>query len=219
MGHRPHLYLPPPWNGPNVQLNNSQRHHLRLVLRLAEGELVTYTDGLGMTGSGQVSGDLVLRGDEQSHKPPRLRLTLAVAPPRDKDRTRFLVEKAAELEVTRLVWLETRFGQGHPPPPTKARAWAVAGLEQSRGAYLLEVEETMLRPDELAAWGGEVWFADETGGAIPSPAPDAVTVVIGPEGGWSPEELPDGAARFGLGRTILRVETAALAAAVLLLRP
>lgn len=219
MGHRPHLYLAPPWNGPNVQLNNSQRHHLRSVLRLAEGELVTYTDGLGMTGSGQVSGDSVLRGDEQNHKPPRLRLTLVVAPPRDKDRTRFLVEKAAELEVTRLVWLGTRFGQGHPPPPTKARAWAVAGLEQSRGAYLLEVEETMLRPDAFAAWGGEVWFADETGRAIPSPTPDSVTVAIGPEGGWSPEELPDGAARFGLGRTILRVETAALAAAVLLLRP
>ncbi|HEU4749520.1 MAG TPA: 16S rRNA (uracil(1498)-N(3))-methyltransferase [Acidimicrobiia bacterium] len=218
MGHRPHLYLPPPWTGPNIQLNNSQRHHLRSVLRLADGELVTYTDGLGATGSGQVSGDWVMRADEENRTAPRLRLTLAVAPPRDKDRTRFLVEKAAELEVTRLVWLETRYGHGHPPPPTKAQAWAVAGLEQSRGAYLLEVKEVMHGPDALAAWGGEVWFADEGGGAIPSPTPDTITVAIGPEGGWAPEELPDGAARFGLGRTILRVETAALAAAVLLLR-
>ncbi len=215
MGHRPHLYLLPPWTGPTLQLTSSQRHHLRSVLRVAPGEPVTYTDGLGVTGAGQLSGDLVIRADEQENPPPRILLTLAVAPPRDKDRARFLVEKAAEFEVARLVWLETRFGQGHPPPATRSQAWAAAGLEQSQGAFILQVDETMLRPNELK---GEVWFADTGAGTIPRLAGAGVTVAIGPEGGWSPEELPAGATTLGLGRTILRVETAAITAAVLLLR-
>jgi 16S rRNA U1498 N3-methylase RsmE len=41
------------------------------------------------------------------------------------------------------------------------------------------------------------------------------TVLVGPEGGWAPEEL-DGASSVALGPTILRAETAAMAAGVLL---
>jgi len=41
----------------------------------------------------------------------------------------------------------------------------------------------------------------------------ARTVVVGPEGGWAPDELPDDSVRFDLGATVLRVETAALVAA------
>jgi 16S rRNA (uracil1498-N3)-methyltransferase len=221
VGHRPHVYLPSPWTGPTIDLHTSQHHHLRSVLRLTEGEIVTYTDGRGMTGRGQLAGDAVIRSHEGSSPPPRLHLTLAVAPPRDKDRTRFLVEKAAELEVSRLVWLETRLGQGHPPPTARAQAWAISGLEQSRGAFLLEVDGRMFRPNELSSqtWAGDVWIANATGGAIPSLMPASVTFLIGPEGGWSPDELPSRAAEFGLGRTILRVETAAITAAALLLRP
>jgi RsmE family RNA methyltransferase len=38
-------------------------------------------------------------------------------------------------------------------------------------------------------------------------------VVIGPEGGWSADEIPEEAVRYDLGETVLRVETAALVAA------
>jgi 16S rRNA (uracil1498-N3)-methyltransferase len=56
--------------------------------------------------------------------------------------------------------------------------------------------------------------------AAASPRPSAVLVAIGPEGGWSAGELEAarraGAALWGLGPALLRVETAALAALVLL---
>jgi 16S rRNA U1498 N3-methylase RsmE len=42
-------------------------------------------------------------------------------------------------------------------------------------------------------------------------------VVIGPEGGWASGEVPDDVALWGLGDTVLRVETAALVAAARLL--
>jgi len=41
-------------------------------------------------------------------------------------------------------------------------------------------------------------------------------LVVGPEGGWEPDELSDEYAKVGLGSTVLRVETAAIAAGALL---
>ena len=215
MGHRPHLYLPPPWTGPAIELSNNQRHHLRSVLRLEDAEELTYTDGAGLTGMGHLQANTVIRSTELRHPPPRPLLTLAVAPPRDKDRARFLVEKAAELEVTRLVWLQTRYGQGHPPPMARATGWAVAGLEQSQGAYLLQIESTPVRLEELdrQTWSGEIWLSVGDGEPLPGSLPEVMTVAIGSEGGWAPEELSLGLARVSLGRTILRVDTAAITVA------
>mgnify|MGYP002076409617 CR=1 FL=1 len=52
------------------------------------------------------------------------------------------------------------------------------------------------------------------GGAFPAGV-GTLTVAVGPEGGWAPGEVPDGLPTVGLGRTVLRVETAAVVAAVL----
>lgn len=220
MGHRPHLYLPPPWTESTIELSNSQRHHLLSVLRVHDSEEVTYTDGVGTAGLGYLRTESVIRGIEESRPPPAPHLTLAVAPPRDKDRARFLVEKAAELEVARIVWLMTRYGQGHPPPLGKATAWAVSGLEQSHSAHLLAIEPVPMAPDELESqpWSGATWMAVAGGQPLSGKTPEVITVAIGPEGGWAPEELNLGLPRIGLGRTTLRVETAALAVTTLLLR-
>ena len=220
MGHRQHLYLPPPWTESTIELSNNQRHHLLSVVRVRDSEEVTYTDGAGTVGVGHLRGGSVIRSIEESRPPRSPHLTLAVASLRDKDRARFLVEKAAELEVARIVWLTTRFGRAHPPPLGKATAWAVAGLEQSQGAHLLGIEPVPISPDELESqpWSGETWMAVGDGQPLPGQAPEVITVAIGPEGGWAPEELNLGLPRIALGRTTLRVETAALAVATLLLR-
>jgi len=220
VGHRPHLYLPPPWTGPVIELSNNQRHHLLSVLRIQEAEELTYTDGAGLLGVGHLRGGSVIRSTEENRPDPWPHLTLAVAPPRDKDRARFLVEKAAELEVARIVWLSTRYGQGHPPPLGKAAAWAVAGLEQSQGTHLLGIEPVPMLLDQLQSQSrsGETWLAVREGQPLPGRPPEIITVAIGPEGGWAPEELSLGLPRIDLGRTNLRVETAALTVAALLMR-
>jgi 16S rRNA U1498 N3-methylase RsmE len=58
--------------------------------------------------------------------------------------------------------------------------------------------------------------AADPGGTFPSDWRPR-TVVIGPEGGWAPGEIPESVTRLDLGTTILRVETAALVAAARLL--
>lgn len=182
---------------------------------MGDGARVSYTDGAGRMGEGRYREGGVERGEETRVDPPEVKLTMAVAPPDSKERARFVVEKLAELGVARLVWVRTRHTVGRPPSPEKATGWAVGALEQSRGAYLMEVSAgepgDLGRPLLVAHPGSD-------GGAGPvltdHPSP---TVLIGPEGGLGDEEIPDDALLFDLGRNVLRVETAAVVAAARLL--
>jgi 16S rRNA (uracil1498-N3)-methyltransferase len=213
MRHVPHLLVDSPWPEGLLGLDAGRLHHLRRVLRLADGAPVAYTDGSGTVGEGVLAGDGVERGAERAVDPPPTRLTVAVAPPDSRERQRFVVEKLAELGVERIRWLDTRFGEGRPPAAGRARQWADAGLEQSRGAWRTIVDDA---PVPLAELDGTVWAA--VPGAPPTPvSPSRLTLAIGPEGGWAPEDLPAGVLPVGFGERILRVETAAVVGAALIL--
>lgn len=177
---------------------------------MGDGETVTYTDGGGTRGSGVLRLTAIERGSERQDPEPTPNLAVAIPPPHDKDRVRFLVEKLAELEVRRLLWLRTRFGVHRLPDRSKAQQWIQGALEQSRGTWLMDLGDRWFEPADLEP---PVWFADVGADLKVSPRPTALTVAIGPEGGWDTGEIPEGAPRFGLGRTVLRVETAAIVAA------
>lgn len=192
-------------------LIRSQRDHLERVLRLKSGAPLSYTDGQGMIGLGSYDSGIVIRGEEVLQPRPT-ELIVASAPPTSRDRARFLVEKLAELGVVRLQWLSTVNGSRRIPPPEKAMAWTISALEQSRGAWLMTVDEAMVGWSDLKS----PVAAAEPGGESPdSWRPQ--TVVIGPEGGWAPGELPATTTRLDLGTTILRIETAAVVAAARLI--
>ena len=218
MAHVPHVYLPAPWPDGTIPLLDRTRHHLRGVLRARPGDEVTYTDGFGSVGVGALASDGVVRGDERSVPAPSRGLAVAVAPPRRTERARVVVEKLGELGVDRLVWLDTAHG-GRPPRHDKVVAWTVAALEQSRGAHLLDVAEQPIRLHDLRAGSGQpLWVAEAGHNLLPSVADKGeVIVAIGPEAGFAEEEIPADALRFGLGGRILRVETAAIVAAVVAL--
>ena len=209
MAHTPHLLLPGPWERPSIPLDDGHLDHLRRVLRRADGEALTYTDGAGTVGRGGLAGSSVIRGDEQTVPRPAL-LTVAVAPPASKQRARWVVEKLAELGVARLAWVRTAHTEGRAPSPVKTAAWAAAALEQSRGGWLMSVGTASIDelPDPLV-------LADGSGSGS---WPERVgTIVVGPEGGFAPFEM-EGRATVSLGPTVLRVETAAVVAATLATR-
>jgi 16S rRNA (uracil1498-N3)-methyltransferase len=204
MAHRPHLYVPGPWEHDVLALSEDQTRHLHRVLRVEPGTALTYTDGAGRLGSGRLVDAGLERGDEfPAAAPPEL--SVAVAPPHAKDRVRFLVEKLAELGVARIRWLRTRYGEGRPPRPDRAGAWTVAALEQSRGAWLTHVDEDWCTWEDLDP---PVVVAD-AGGDARAPATVA-TLAVGPEGGWASDEVPAGLDLLSLGSRVLRVETAAI---------
>lgn len=206
MAHIPHLFLTGPWAEDRLEISDGQRHHLDNVLRLDPGDQVSYTDGEGSIGSGSYLAGVVTRGKE-SLVPRPTDLMVVIAPPDNRDRARFLVEKLAELGVAKLCFLHTRHGQGRPPKVERLRFWAVAGLEQSRGAWLMKTTEGLVTFSDLQP----PFAVCDRGGTREKPS--ARTVVIGPEGGWAPGEVPEQAIRFDLGDTVLRLETAALVAA------
>ena len=211
MAHVPHLYLPGPWDGDHLGVDDEHLHHLVRVLRRSGGSPVCYTDGRGTVGEGTFDGRRVWRGPERRVPPPRPALHLVVAPPTARDRVRFLVEKCAELGVRRISWLRTRQGRFSPPRPERTTAWAVGALEQSRRAWLMTIDAD---PVDVADLPCDVLVCDR-GGESPPSVPADVVVAIGPEGGWATGEIPDDRRRVGLGEAVLRVETAAVAAAVL----
>lgn len=207
MKHIPHLVVGAPWTGPRLGLTTVQWRHVTKVLRMKSGQPITYTDGLGTMGKGSLGPQIIERGEEETVARPT-NLTVAVAPPANKDRQRFLVEKLAELGVARLIWLKTANGKERVASSTKVFSWVHAAVEQSRGAYLMETSDELVRLSELE---GSVVVCHPGGEDGPG-EPDVVAV--GPEAGFSDGEIPEGARLWDLGPTILRVETAALVAAI-----
>lgn len=204
--HIPHLLLGQPWTEGSLTLSDTQRRHLVKVLRIGPGEVVTYTDGVGTFGRGELVGSQeVRRGAEKTVARPT-DLTVVAAPPASRDRQRYLVEKLAELGTRRLMWLGTRHGKNRVASLERLTSWVVAATEQSRGSWMMEVASDVVGWDDLEPG----WVLCQSGGD--RSVPDTDTVVVGPEGGFAEDEVPARVRRWDLGPTVLRVETAAVAA-------
>ena len=210
MKHIPHVVVGTPWENSELELSVVQWRHLTKVLRMKRGKPLTYTDGLGRIGEGALSDHSIRRGEEGEIE-PLVELTIAVAPPSNKDRQRYLVEKLAELGVSRLQWLRTTHGANRAPNAAKVFSWVSAAVEQSRGAWLMETTPDLVKWSDLEQ---PAVVCDPDGSPL---GIRPRTVVIGPEGGFSDDEVPDDLTRWTLGRNVLRVETAAVVAAAKIL--
>jgi len=209
MRHRPHLLVDGHWEVDDLEVATETSHHLSKVLRLDKGTSVTYTNGQGVIGEGTWTGSRIERGVEKAVDRTDPVVTLAVAPPKPKDRQRFIVEKSQELGVRQLMWLVTEHGEGRPAADAKASAWARGALEQSRGAWLMEIGSGV----KLAELSNAVLLDAEAPVSLASldPGP-AVTLAIGPEGGFSPGEIGSATAMASIPTNVLRTETAAIVA-------
>ncbi|HEV3455129.1 MAG TPA: RsmE family RNA methyltransferase, partial [Thermoanaerobaculia bacterium] len=161
---------------------------------------------------------------------PRLRLELLVATLRP-ERASWLVEKATEIGAGAVRFLNTErgprsFGAG---TAERLRRVAAAAVEQCHRALCPEVTgpHPFAEVAALAAGATRRWLLDPAatgrGFANQAPQPDgsSESLLVGPEGGWSPAEIESleagGWQRVSLGPRVLRIETAALAGATLLL--
>jgi 16S rRNA (uracil1498-N3)-methyltransferase len=143
-------------------------------------------------------------------------LTLAFAVPKG-DRPEWIVQKATELGLDALIPLHTAHsvvrweGSRADHHLQRLRRVAREAAMQARRAFL-PVVEPVQSVAEVAARPGAV-LADVGGDA---PSLSHPVVLIGPEGGWSKSERDQCPAFLGLGPTVLRVETASVAAGTLL---
>jgi 16S rRNA (uracil1498-N3)-methyltransferase len=222
----PRLYVDTPLAaGAQIDLDAAQANYLGNVMRLKEGGRLLLFDGM----SGEWLAEVVEAGRKRMRlvvgeptKPQEAvpDLWLAFAPVK-KGRVDWLVEKAVELGVARLQPVVTQRTIVDKLNLDRMRAHIVEAAEQCGRTVLADIDEPVRLEAFLRARDPDrmLYFADETGGA-PAPAsfePGPATLLIGPEGGFTPEEASTirtapNAQAIGLGPRILRAETAALAA-------
>ncbi len=216
--------------GGSITLGGTEAHHALRVKRLEVGDALVISNGRGTVAECRVSSAAKVR-DEWT-------LTFNIEgveraePVRPRVRVLAAAAKGAALEemidgltqVGAAAWgpLMTARTVVDPRPGKLERLERVAleALKQSGRAWLMTIEDRASFGAALAG-GQRVVLADASGGPYEASGAAEITLLIGPEGGWSPEELAKarsaGATIAGFGPHIMRIETAAVAAAAVVL--
>jgi 16S rRNA (uracil1498-N3)-methyltransferase len=213
--------------GPIV-LAGPEAHHLATVMRARPGAAVCLFNGDGaeypavVTAADKKQVILQITGRRIPERELAFRLEVAAPLPKG-DRGDFLIEKLTELGVTRYVPLRTERSIVHPGD-TKLEKLGRTVIEASKQCgrnSLMEVEK--VTPWHAYCHDAElptVRIVAHPVGEMPVlAAAGNVAIAIGPEGGFTDEEIADartaGWKAIGIGPRILRIETAAMAIAAI----
>jgi 16S rRNA (uracil1498-N3)-methyltransferase len=213
--------------GVAVPVDGNAAHYLLSVMRVGEGDIVLLFDGRSGEWAARAGAirkrDLVLSCEVQTKALEAVPDFWLCAAPIKKARIDLVVEKACELGVARIQPVLTRRAVVDKLNPDRLRAQMVEAAEQCGRTGLPELGEMLPLPKLLEGWdaGRTLFFADEEGGTAMTETfaarPGPAAVLIGPEGGFAPEERAmiracPAAVAISLGPRILRAETAAIAA-------
>jgi len=223
------LYVDGPLAAEKVlPLDTAQSNYLFGVMRRKAGDRLRVFDGVNGEWIAEVAkankrnGLLVCRAAARPQvSPPDLWLLFA---PVKKTRTAFIVEKAVEMGVRAVKPVLTDY-TNERINVDRMQAHCVEAAEQCDATFVPALSEPQKLSDILATWpaGRKLMFCDEGRTTLPvaqalaTEAEGPWAIVIGPEGGFSPEEvaalraLPD-VTSVSLGPRILRADTAAVAA-------
>jgi 16S rRNA (uracil1498-N3)-methyltransferase len=222
----PRLYVAQPLGeDARLTLEGQPANYLAAVLRLAPGAQVKLFDDR----TGEWLAEIIEAGKKrvtlrvaaklrEREAVPDLWLVFA---PIKRGRIDWIAEKASELGVARLVPVLTQRTIVDRVNTERLFAHMVEAAEQCERTALPDLAEPVKLDRLLAGWptGRALLFADEEGGApladVAAPGPSAI--LIGPEGGFTPDERDSIRARpearaVSLGPRILRADTAAVAA-------
>ena len=220
-----------------VRFDADEAHHLRRVLRLRPGAIVEATDGTGRLYTIRLValeveggwGTIEACAEPARESPCAITLAQAIL---KGDRMSWLVQKATELGVSRIVPMETARVVARPATGGAARhtRWERIAREAVKQCGRVVVPE-IDRPRAFADVTGEIaghdaaWVCWEGGGqalaaaAAEAGSPARLLLLVGPEGGFTSEEVgaaeAAGARLVSLGPRILRAESAGLTAVAL----
>jgi 16S rRNA (uracil1498-N3)-methyltransferase len=228
---------PLPEAGATLTLAGDEARHAAGSRRLKPGDNLWLFDGRGglaraeLLGPGGRGHALQLRVQaRRAEPPPQPPLHLCCALPKG-DRQQILLDMATQLGMTAFTPLVCARSVARPGAASRAR-WqriCLQACKQSRRPWLpvIHAPATPQALAQAAAAKHDVWIAHP--GARTSPAAAlamrgdparGLTILIGPEGGFTPEEVEAavaaGALAVALGAAVLRIETAAIALLALL---
>ena len=217
-------------------LDGEDGRHIARSLRMRIGEAVTLSDGAGFDYDGEIediTGDTVsvrLTKQYKNKSEPTLHVTLYPGMPKG-DKLDLVVQKATELGAAGVVPVLTDRSVSRPDGKSAAkkqerlqRIALEAAKQSGRGAVPQVGAMTSFKEAVRSAKGTKILFYEGGGLPLSNCLPEnetEVSVFIGPEGGFAPEEVAfakeNGVLTATLGSRILRTETAPLAALSILM--
>jgi len=222
MRHRIHI-AETPAIGTTIAITGEEFHHAARVARVDAGEAVEVFDGRGFAASGRIdtvaNDTLTVRIEaaiDSRESPVDLRLAMSVI---QLERFELVLQKATELGVRTIIPMVTDRVEVRPERYRgKMERWEKIVFEATKQcgrAVIPNIEPPAPFREVIAREGARILF-DADAEPSAQPKSDSVTLFIGPEGGWSDEELAlareHGAAFQRLGPRRLRAETAAIVA-------
>ena len=221
-------------SGGELTLDGAEGRHAAVVRRIGPGERIRLTDGRGSWAEGPVvaagkTGVTVAVDERGSVPAAQPRLVVVQALPKG-ERAELAVEMLTEVGADVIVPWNADRSQFRANPErsaktlTKWQAWAFESSKQSRRSWFAEVTPiatTAAVAELVSAAALPVVLHEEATvplAALDVPAAGDIVIVIGPEGGITPDELTAfGVEPVRLGDTVLRTSTAGVAAASVLL--
>ncbi|MDR0769497.1 MAG: 16S rRNA (uracil(1498)-N(3))-methyltransferase [Dysgonamonadaceae bacterium] len=219
--YAPNIALTPQLPDPEVQ-------HCLKVLRMKTGDVVHVTDGAGNFYKAAIAGtnpkDCRLNILETIPQPSawKGRITIAIAPAKNMERTEWFAEKATEIGVDKIAFLHCRFSERKDVKTDRIGKILVAAMKQSLKARLPELQAMVgFKQFITQAYDGQKFIAhcrpgEKTLLSKAYHAGESALTLVGPEGDFSEEEIALAVNRgfipVSLGESRLRTETAALIA-------
>lgn len=218
------FYVPDITSNPVLPEEESQ--HCVRVLRLGENAEIWATDGKGSFYKAVLVAPhpkhCALAVIERLEQPPLwpFHLQVAVAPTKNIDRVEWFAEKATEIGIDAITFLNCRYSERKEVKLSRIEKILISAMKQSRKAVLPRLEGMIgFRDFVERPFNGRKLIAHCGEGEKPlikeiyRPGED-VLVLIGPEGDFSPQEvafaIEKGFQPISLGNSRLRTETAAL---------
>ena len=229
-------------NGGQVVLTGKQAHQIRNVLRMTPGDQIIVLDNAGYeyvaaitdVARQRVVGRVMDKQPAQGE--PRTQITLYQSI-LAREKFEWVLQKCTEVGVTRFVPVVTQRSivrRADTITPHRLARWkgiVTEAAEQSGRGRIPQLERPVKFADALAGLSAfdRCLVASPQAGSrtlrellqAGRPAPAGIALLIGPEGGFSDEEVAaaceKGAAAVNLGKRILRTETAAVVACALIL--
>lgn len=211
-----------------ARFGRDESGHCLRVLRMRRGDAISFTDGNGNFYEGLITDDnpsameaAILSVNVAEERPYRLHI--AISPVKNDDRLEWFVEKAVETGIDEITPLICSRTEKRRIRKERLEGLIISAMKQSVKGHLPKLNDitgfsefvTVDRPGKrlIACCDPEIRRTAITGAFIPG---DEITVLIGPEGDFSPEEVAlairNGFNPIHLGTSRLRTETAGLMA-------
>ena len=211
--------------GNTVIINNEEQQHIVKVLRMKSGEEIFVTDGKGNL----AKGNLVFEGKkvhleilEIKEKLPNFspQLHIAIAPTKNIDRIEFFVEKAVEMGISEITFLQTEKTERKNISIEKLTKQAISASKQSLRFHFPKMNDLVKFSDFIKNLDAETTFVAHCNENLERihlkdiDSRENITFLIGPEGDFSDKEIQilveNGIKAVSLGNQRLRTETAGI---------